>query len=371
MAECRVVPVGTNPVRLWGLTSRERLARMAPRVGCVIAPVNDDGPALLANLDFVFDAAWLRAVAAAPGTVLTIAGAPVLAHCLDRASREAIVTAMTSGGPLAETPGLTIVPFESATAQTSDELRKKERPFAGLLTADTARELERASYYSAYKGVTDVLTKYLWPEWAFALTRLAARLGLSPNAVTAIGAAFCVAATVLFYFGWYSTGLAAGLAFMVLDTVDGKLARCTITSSGIGEVLDHGIDLIHPPIWYWAWGVGLVAYGRPLADESLATVIAVIVACYIAQRLIEGAFIARFGMHIHVWRRFDSWFRLITARRNPNMVILLAGLVAQRPDLGLVAVAVWTVLSLVIHLVQLVQALIRSASGESVKSWLS
>ena len=38
----------------------------------------------------------------------------------------------------------------------------------------------------------------------------------------------------------------------------------------------------------------------------------------------------RYGMHIHVWRPVDSQFRLITARRNPNMVILVASL-ADRP----------------------------------------
>ena len=57
---------------------------------------------------------------------------------------------------------------------------------------------------------------------------------------------------------------------------------------------------------------------------------------YVAQRLIEGAFIVRFGMHIHVWERFDSWFRLITARRNPNMVILFFATLVGRPDTGLV-----------------------------------
>ena len=39
-----------------------------------------------------------------------------------------------------------------------------------------------------------------------------------------------------------------------LDTVDGKLARVTLTSSPFGNVLDHSLDLIHPPFWYWAWG---------------------------------------------------------------------------------------------------------------------
>ena len=50
-----------------------------------------------------------------------------------------------------------------------------------------------------------------------------------------------------------------GWLMTFLDTVDGKLARVTVTSSRIGDVLDHGLDIIHPPLWYIAWGVGLPA----------------------------------------------------------------------------------------------------------------
>jgi len=88
------------------------------------------------------------------------------------------------------------------------------------------------------------------------------------------------------------------------------------------------------------------------------------------QRLIEGIFLRRFGMHIHVWRKFDSDFRLITARRNPNMVILFAAMLASRPDLGLIAVAWWTVLSCLVHAVRLAQAELQHRRGEPVTSWL-
>jgi phosphatidylglycerophosphate synthase len=162
-----------------------------------------------------------------------------------------------------------------------------------------------------------------------------------------------------------------GLVFMVLDTVDGKLARCTITSSWWGNVFDHGIDLVHPPFWWWAWGVGLHAYGRPLPDDVFWIAVAIIVLGYVAQRLIEGAFIGLFKMHIHVWQRFDSRFRLITARRNPNMVILLVALIVGRPDWGLLAVAAWTLISLVVHLVRLAQAMAVKARGQAVLSWLA
>src|SRR3546814_8159991 len=85
----------------------------------------------------------------------------------------------------------------------------------------------------------------LWPELALWLTRGAASIGMTPNMVTAIGAALCVYATYLFAYGHYWTGMLAAFIFMVLDTVDGKLARCTITSSKWGNVADHGVDLVH------------------------------------------------------------------------------------------------------------------------------
>jgi phosphatidylglycerophosphate synthase len=357
-----VAPVGANSTRLWGLTADERLRRIARAQGL---DVRADGE-LLVNLGYAFDPSWLKLAAARRGLIVTRAGIPVLAHA--DVGREALVRAMEQALPL---PGVETIAWEEIGGIGNEELRKKERPFMERLAPETVRALERASYFGAYKGVTDLLTKYLWPEWALVLTRWAARVGMSPNQVSLIGAVLCLLATWLFHEGWYWTGLAAGLGFMVLDTVDGKLARCTITSSKIGEAIDHGIDLVHPPFWWWAWGVGLHSYGRPLPGDVFWWSLAGIVGGYVVQRLVEGAFIARFGMHIHVWRRFDSRFRLVTARRNPNMVILLASLIAGRPDLGLVAVAAWTLISLVVHMVQLVQALAARSAGRPVVSWLA
>lgn len=368
--DCPIVTVGENSLHLWGLTPLMRLERIATRSGCSLLRDRPSGAAIIIDLDYVFDPAWLALIKTLPRTALTLEGLPVLANCPDGASLARVEQAMTAKAPVA-IPELTLVAFENATAQTNDELRKRDRPFAGRLTAGSKKALERASYYSAYKGVTDLLTKYLWPEWALQLTRLASHVGMSPNAVSAIGAVFCVAAAWLFFEGAYWSGLAAGLAFMVLDTVDGKLARCTLTSSKLGGFIDHGIDLLHPPFWYWAWGAGLVHYGRPLSAELFAFILAAIVAGYVLQRIVEGIFIVSFSMHIHVWRKFDSAFRLITARRNPNMIILFVSLLVLRPDIGLIAVAAWTWLSLAVHLVQLGQAFVRRARGKAVVSWLA
>ena len=86
--------------------------------------------------------------------------------------------------------------------------------------------------------------------------------------------------------------------------------------------------------------------------------------------MIEGLFIKDFGMDIHVWEKFDSQFRLVTARRNPNFAILFFATLAGRPDIGLIAVAWWTVISLVVHAVRLVQAYAVKRSGRPIVSWM-
>lgn len=358
-ASLTVRSIGTNPTLIWGMSSTERLRRIA--LAQKLRWNEPDGPALLVAASHVFEPAWLKFMAERPGQVLTLGGEKVIAHVADGA-------AASSGFP----EGLQEVRAEDHRVFYNIALRKREEPVIEPLRPDNVRAIERQTYFGAYKGVTDILTKYLWPEWALVLTRIAARIGMTPNMVTLIGALLCVVATWLFWDGHYWAGMAAGLGFMVLDTVDGKLARCTITSSYWGNIFDHGMDLVHPPFWWWAWGVGLASWGLALSTGTFAAVMIAIVGGYVVQRLIEGLFIRRYaGMHIHVWEKVDSDFRLITARRNPNMVILFAATLAQRPDIGLIAVAWWTVLSCLFHAVRLVQAMGREKRGETITSWLA
>src|SRR3546814_20594772 len=96
---------------------------------------------------------------------------------------------------------LTIIDYQDNPQIYNRQLRKLDCPFIQRLNPDTRRAIERKSYFGAYKGVTDALTKYLWPELALWLTRGAASIGMTPNMVTAIGAALCVYAPYLFEIG--------------------------------------------------------------------------------------------------------------------------------------------------------------------------
>jgi phosphatidylglycerophosphate synthase len=349
--------IGSNDTPIWGMPNAERARRMAEgaaKGGDRLA----DGHALFFNLTYVFDPLLLRLAIAEPGTLFTLGTTPVVGQL------------PVGADPLAPPAGANVVDLSDGRKLYNKQLRKLTQPFVSALTPATRKAIERQSYFGAYKGVTDLLTKYLWPELALVLTRGAAQLRMTPNMVSVIGVTLCLLATYLFAQGLYWTGMLSGFIFMVLDTVDGKLARCTITSSKWGNVIDHGVDLVHPPFWWYFWGTGLAVHGLALSPQAFILVMAAVIVGYVLQRLIEGMFIKDFGMDIHVWQPFDTWFRLITARRNPNMVILFVAMLFARPDIGLLALAWWTVISLVVHAVRLAQAYAVRRRGDKIVSWM-
>lgn len=357
--------VGTSSLRIWGLTSGERLARQLRRTRVRV----DDAAAplvVLLRADWVYDEPILQGLVAqqAPAALCTDDGTCVAAVVPAGRADEAAAL-LTAGSAPQDLPR--VGPAQVAGA-FNRKLKKREPPFLLPLDAANLRAIEARVFAGSYKGVTDFVTRHIWPRPAQAVTRLCARAGITPNMVTSVGLVFVFVAMWCFWHGHYWPGLAAAWFMTFLDTVDGKLARVTLNSSKFGDVFDHSIDLIHPPFWWWAWVVGLPAAGLALAPDSIA--LQVIIWGYILQRLEEGSFDVMFKVPMHMWRRFDSWFRLFTARRNPNLAILTIAMLFGRPDLGIEAVAIWVALCLVVHTVQIGQALLARRHGP-LRSWLS
>ena len=364
------IVVGLAEGRIWGMSSAERLQRIFRRLG-----LHENGAAasatqavLAVDARWVFDEALIRALAQQPNVILVDDdGVPAAIHGQGEAMRVALER-LAAGEDLAtvapDYPRLTALEVGSTY---NSELRKKEPPILRRLTTANVREVEKRLFQGSYKGVTDLVTKYVWPAPARVVTRWCALAGVTPNQVTFASFLLVLAAFALFWTGHFGWGLVAAWGMTFLDTVDGKLARVTLTSSKMGNVFDHGIDLIHPPFWWWAWLVGVQAGPHPLGHAEL--ILAVIVGGYVVQRMLEGVFLGLFKVEMHAWRPFDSFFRLITARRNPNLIMLTGASLVARPDIGLLLVAIWTALSLLVHLVQVLQGLL-TPRGQ-VTSWLS
>jgi len=356
--------VGACDVKVWSMTSRERLQRTFRRSGLAEA---GGASVVLVHEGWVYDESLIGLLAGRPGcAIVDAAGRPVAAH-VAAAQAEAAAQGLERGelpaGLVAEQLGA-----DALQGSYNSALRKREPPVLEPLTADRVRQVEARLFQGSYKGVTDLVTKYLWPTPARIVTRWCAAARITPNQVTFAGLLLVIAAFWLFWTGHFGWGLVAAWIMTFLDTVDGKLARVTLNSSPFGNVFDHGIDLIHPPFWWWAWWVGVQAGPHPL-DDPHYLILWVILGGYAVQRAVEGVFLRAFKIHIHSWRRFDSVFRLITARRNPNLLLLTPAALVGRPDIGLLLVAVWTALSLLVHVVQLVQAF--AAPRASVVSWLA
>ena len=95
--------------------------------------------------------------------------------------------------------------------------------------------------------------------------RLFQALGISPNAITLLGFAICVASAYLVSNGWL---LAAGIVFLVgggLDMFDGALARMTGKDSSFGALMDSVFDRLGEAALFV--GIGLYALESGLAND--------------------------------------------------------------------------------------------------------
>ena len=376
------------PVEVWGLSPAERLRRTLRVAGVSEAqivtgtdrpPIPPDSPVLVFRTDYVFDERLIRALlekgleqggvqslalvdAATPATpvavVTTGSQAEALLPCL---------TAPVSVGSVQREHLSCRVPADLVPAYSS-ALRKYDPPYLLRVGANSLTQVENHMFRASYKGITDVVTKWVWPLPARVVTRLLARAHVSPNVVTGLSWILVCVATWLFIQGQFGPGLVCAWLMTFLDTVDGKLARVTCTSSRMGHVLDHGLDLVHPPFWYLAWAMGLVGSFSP-ALIWYDPVVAIIIGGYILGRLLEGVFLLAFHLEIHSWRPIDSFFRTITARRNPNLILLTFGVLVGRPEQGFWLVAVWTVCSLGFHTLRLGQACVQRWRGRPIRTW--
>jgi len=99
---------------------------------------------------------------------------------------------------------------------------------------------------------------------------VSARLGLTPNGVSAIAFLLAVGAGVAFYLGggrplWYGAGALLVFCNGWLDLVDGALARRLDETSAAGDLLDHALDRYADIVMLVGLAAGLDRFGLGLA----------------------------------------------------------------------------------------------------------
>jgi len=234
----------------------------------------------------------------------------------------------------------------------------------------TSGGITRAAYGEAFPRFGDALTLHVWRAPAFELVRRAAAVGISAAAATLLEAVLAALVFFLFWNGHYWPGLFVALASMPVCVAALMLSRLGHSHKPVNRAR-MAVEIVAPLLWWWAWAHGLAAYGRPLEPVYATMVLWVVVGGTIAINVIEGLTVQRFnGMEIHAWQPLDTRFLLVSAQRNSDLVILAGALLLRRPDSGLVLVAWWTLISLIVHAVRFAQLTELRARRQKIESWL-
>ncbi|MGH7966931.1 MAG: CDP-alcohol phosphatidyltransferase family protein [Candidatus Binatia bacterium] len=233
------------------------------------------------------------------------------------------------------------------------KLRRELPVYLFRITDAASRDrAERFLFWSNYKGSTDFFTKYVYPPLVWRMVRPLARWRVHPNVISLFNVFITVAAVFLFAYEYWVTGLSCAYSMSVLDSVDGKLARLTYRSSWFGNILDHGLDLIHPPFWYfgWAWALGQGDVTTPVFQAAIW-----MAAFYTLDRIVTGLFKLRAGRSIHGYAPIDVRMRTFISRRNINLPLFTVGLLAGVPIPVFYVIVLWQVVTLGFHTMRLAQ----------------
>jgi phosphatidylglycerophosphate synthase len=329
--------VQSDPVPL-GTRLRAALAR-GPLVALDGANVVD--PRLI---DFLLGAAGncLASRGEAERRAVALRLEPELAEAIPPEARDlrAVADALLAAGRIAPLD-------EQAFPAYINKLRRSLPYWLHAVDSPASRKrLERQMFWDNYKGSTDLLTRWVYPPLVWPLVRLCVRLGVHPNAVTLVSIVLTFAAVPLFAQGDFLWGFVCAYGMSVLDSVDGKLARLTLTDSKIGDVMDHGLDQVHPPFWYfaWAWGLGGHTPDNPLYQAGIWLIV-----FYVADRIVLGIAKRRLGFTLHAASRMDGAVRSIIARRNITMTIMAIAVPLGVGPAGLYIVTAWQGLTFAWH----------------------
>ncbi|GAA4205786.1 hypothetical protein GCM10022252_66880 [Streptosporangium oxazolinicum] len=264
-------------------------------------------------------------------------GVPDLAGFAETAERLAELAESGGFGPMdgGEVPGLLLVGLVRSGAQVRAARlgRLRADRMTGQADADAAvsrlAEVDEneARLDAAVKSNDGFFATYAVSSWSRHLVKPAARLGLTPNAVTGISVGLAALAAV-----WFSVGTRSGMVTgavllylsFVLDCVDGQLARYTRAFSPLGAWLDATFDRVKEYAVYLGLAIGYAA-GLEVAGGGPDGIWALAVSAMILQMLRHMIDFSYAGARADASRVGAAWVRAAGSLTDP------AG-AARRPE---------------------------------------
>lgn len=266
---------------------------------------------------------------------------------IEPADAARILSAPTLDAAIGHLPEVTQADFPAFVAKL-----RRSLPFYLFSVTNPAerKTVERFLFWSNYKGSTDFFTKYVYPPLVWAMVPPLAQARVHPNTVTLISIVLTVLAVPLFATGHFWWGFACAYGMSVLDSVDGKLARLTFTDSALGNVLDHGLDIVHPPFWYFGWAIGLLGgWAAAELSQPLWQAAWVMLGLYILDRLILAVYRAKYRRGLHTHASMDALVRTFISRRNINLPLFTVAYALNLGGEAFYLIVIWQALTCGYH----------------------
>lgn len=373
--------INSCDVDLWGVSQQDRIRKVLVKVGDARECSDPDGlpgneKILLLRADFLYEANVIKKLVEREDSSVLVSSCsrkiPVAAW-IDASLYNYASSILSSNKSVQDSETAKTVTPQELTGGYDPRLRKYDLAHVVEVKKQDKRVIENYLYDKSYKGITDLVTKWWWPLPARWVVRKCAASKITPNMVTGLGWLLTIFCGFAFYYGEFFLGLCAAWLMTFLDTVDGKLARVTLQSSKIGHAMDHGLDIIHPPIWYWCWLMGLGVSEITVMGTTLPAMswMWILFAAYVGGRIFEGLFQLFFDdISIFCWKPIDSFHRLITARRNPCLIMLSLSLFIADAELGFIWVMAWSLLSTILLGLRFLYACIVRLLSGPLNSWI-
>lgn len=225
-------------------------------------------------------------------------------------------------------------------------LRKHIEPVLLRLNSRNAiRRIENELYEKTFKGGMEVIAVYGYRIPVRELTRFFSGTIITPNMVTAVATICKIGAIPFFFFGYLFTGLLLAFAFIILDSLDGKLARMTFRFSDTADKVDHMTSM--PARVGWNFGMcwhfsngdltsapgvaGLILTALPFLDDINWTIIKY-----------------KFHRSLFDLTPFDATVHLFNVKRN-DTALMIIGTFAGVQLLAFYTITAWTILAWIWH----------------------
>lgn len=230
-------------------------------------------------------------------------------------------------------------------------LRRSVPPVLIRINAQTSiKQIENLLYENTFKGAMEFIAIYGYRLPVREMTRWVARTSITPNHITGLAVLCSFAAIPCFWLGYLWAGLILAASFIVLDSLDGKLARLTFRLSHVADRVDHLTSLPTRIGWYsgmgWYFSMGQWDSITGIAGMALTFF-------PILDKFNLNFCNYWFGKSLLDFSPLDRRIHLFTARRN-DIFLMIVGSAMGFACESFFIIVLWVVLTWLWHILRLI-----------------